>query len=107
MISRDDKNLSMLAHLLALFTGFLGPLVIYLVKKDDSAYVRAHAVEALNFQISVAIYLIISFLLAFVLIGVILIPAVTILNIVCIILASIKASDGILYRYPLTIRLVS
>ena len=68
--------MAMLAHLLV-FTGYvvplgniIGPLIIYLIKKDESSYIRQHAAEALNFQISVLIYFILSLLLCFVLIGV-------------------------------------
>ncbi len=112
-VSKDEKNLALLCHLLT-FTGYiipfgniLGPLIIFLIKKDQSPFIRQHAVEALNFQISLTIYAIISALLIFILIGFLMIAAVAIVGIVFTIIAAISASEGKLYRYPLTIRLVS
>ena len=86
--------------------GFLAPLIIMLVKGNDSAFVRRHAVESLNFQISLLIYLVISFILAFVLIGFLLMAAVGLFALIVIILATVKAANGEDYRYPLCIRLV-
>jgi uncharacterized Tic20 family protein len=78
-----------------------------LVKGNDSAFVRRHAVESLNFQISLLIYLVVSLVLAFVLIGFLLMAVVGVFALVVIILATIKAANGEDYRYPLCIRLVS
>ena len=111
--SKDEKNLALLCHLLT-FTGYiipfgniLGPLIIFLIKKDQSPFIRQHAVEALNFQISLTIYAIISALLIFVLVGFLMIVAVAIVGVVFTIIAAISASEGKIYRYPLTIRMVS
>lgn len=101
-VSQDDKNMALLAHILALFTGFLGPLIVYLVK-SDSKFVRENARNALNFQISMLIYFIISFFLVFVIIGLVIIPVLVVFNLVVIILAAVKASEGVVYKYPLTI----
>ena len=87
--------------------GFLAPLLVMLVKGKESQFIRAHAVESLNFQITALIYLAISGLLLFVLIGFVLLPLVGIFYLIVVILASIKASEGGFYRYPLTLRLVS
>jgi uncharacterized protein len=87
--------------------GFLAPLIVMLVKGNESAFVRRHAVESLNFQISLLIYLAISFVLAFVLVGFLLMAVVGVFALVVIILATIRAANGEDYRYPLCIRLVS
>jgi uncharacterized Tic20 family protein len=114
----DSRNWAMAAHLSALIGlivgfSFLGPLVVYLVRKDD-AYVRQHAAEALNFNLSALIYaivggivLVVSILL---IVGIVLIPvaiAAAVAWLVLVIVAGIKAGRGEAYRYPLTIRFVS
>jgi len=117
--ARDDsRTWALLAHLSALISlviGFpiVGPLVVYLVKKDDP-FVRRHAAEALNFNISVMIYAIVlgiaTFVLIFFIIGLALIPVLILLALmwlICICLAAAKAGQGEDYRYPLTIRFVS
>lgn len=81
--------------------------MVLLVKGKDSPFVRRHAVESLNFQISLLIYLVISVILAFVLIGIFLLIALGIFALVVIILATMAASNGQDYRYPLNIRLIS
>lgn len=107
----DDRTWGGAAHWSALVAAFvalafLGPLIVLLVKGNQSAYVRAQAVESLNFQISILIYGIVSFVLAFVLIGFLLLPIVGLMWLVFTIIGSVKSSNGELYRYPLTIRLV-
>lgn len=104
----DDKdawNLVILCHLGGLL-GLLPALIIWLLKKDDSPLINDQGKEALNFQISVCIYMIASWLLAFVLIGFFLAPAVLIFDLVMIIMATVKASQHEKYRYPLCIRLL-
>jgi hypothetical protein len=96
--------------LVASFAGglaFLGPLIVLLVKGNESAWVRRQAVESLNFQLSVLIYGIVSAVLVLVLIGIFLLAALGILWLVCTILAAVRASNGEDYRYPLCIRMVS
>lgn len=104
--SKDDCNLAMLAHLLGIFTSFVGALIIWLVKKDDSAFVAQEGAEALNFQITIALGWIIAMMLSMILIGFILYPVLLIGNLVFCILAAVSASKGQAYRYPLTLRLV-
>ncbi len=93
--------------------GFLAPLIVLLVKGNDSAFVRRHSVESLNFQISVLIYAAVAFVAALATLGIgliVIVPLGIIAGIgylVVIILATIKAANGEDYRYPLTIRLVS
>jgi uncharacterized Tic20 family protein len=102
----DDPGLAVLAHVLGIFTGFLGPLVIYLVAKPEQPFTKHHAAEALNFQITVTIAYIVSFVAIFLLIGIIMLPLVWIGSLVLMIMASIAANRGEWYRYPVNIRLV-
>jgi uncharacterized Tic20 family protein len=103
---KDDCNIAMLAHLLGIFTGFVGALIIWLIKKDESGFVGAQAAEALNFQITIAIALFAAGALTFVLIGFLLMPAVAIFNFIFCILGALAASKGQSYRYPFALRLV-
>lgn len=103
----EDRNLGVLAHVLGIVLGFLGPLIIWLIKKDDSPFVDYHGKEALNFQITVLIASIVSGVLTFVVIGCITLPAVLIANIVLCIMAAMAASRGEMYRYPLCLRLIN
>ncbi len=99
----DEKTLGLLAHIITFISAFIGPLIIYLLKKDDSAFVASHAKESLNFQITMAlatIVLIIS------IVGLFLLWLVGLIVLVLVIVATIKASEGKLYRYPLTIRFI-
>jgi uncharacterized Tic20 family protein len=105
--TKDERNLAMLAHLLGIFTSFIGPLVIWLVKKDESAFIADQAREALNFQITIAIALFASIMLKVILIGILLVPIVFILNFIFSIVAAVSASKGKAYRYPLALRLVT
>lgn len=99
----DEKTMAILAHILTLFAPIIAPLIIYLVKKDDSSFAADHAKESLNFQITVAL---ICLGLAITIIGLFLIWAVVLFALVCVIVATVKASEGKMYRYPLTWRLV-
>lgn len=101
----DEKTMAILSHILCLFAGFIAPLVIYLVKKD-SPYVSSHAKESLNFQLTMLIGFIISIVLMIVLIGILLLWLLGIANLVLIIIATIKASENKMYRYPFAIRFI-
>lgn len=101
---KDARQMAMLCHLLAIFTGFLGPLIVWLVKKDDHPFIDEQGKEALNFQFTVLIALVggsVSMLLC---IGFLILPAVWVLNIVFTILATAAANKGEHYRYPISIR---
>lgn len=100
----DDRSLMILAHVLGLLTGFLGPLILYAVTEDPE--VKRHARMALNWQISLLIYLFVSFVLVFFLIGFILVPIVLLLDLVFCVIAAMRASEGIAWPYPLTIPLI-
>ena len=106
--SGNDRLLAILCHL----SGLLGvplllPLIVYLVMKEDSVFVKDHAREALNFHLSVFIYSLLCVPLVMIVIGVPLLIGLGIFSFVVAILAAIKVSDGQPYRYPLCIRLVN
>ena len=84
----------------------LGPLIVWLVKRNDSPEIDEHGKESLNFQISMLIYNVIAGVLCLVLIGFAILAILHILNLVLVIIASIQASEGKFYRYPLAIRLI-
>lgn len=105
--TQDEKTLATLAHILGCFGSFIVPLIIYLVKKDESPYVREHAKEALNFQISMAIYYTICFITLIILVGIIGFVFFGIFSLVVSIVAAIKALDGKPYRYPMCIRMIN
>jgi len=104
--SKDECNLAMLAHLLGIFTFFVGALVLWVIKKDESSFVGENAKEALNFQITVIIALVAAKVLMWILIGFALLPLIYIANLVFCILGAIAASKGEKYHYPFAIRLV-
>jgi len=81
-------------------------LIVWLAKRGDSPEINEHGKESLNFQISMLIYNVIAGVLCLVLIGFIILPILHILNLVLVIVASIQASEGKFYRYPLTMRLI-
>ena len=85
----------------------LGPLIVWLAKRHDSPEIDAHGKESMNFQISMLIWNIIAGILCLVLIGIPILILLHILNIIFVIVASIQASEGKLYRYPLAIRLIT
>lgn len=105
-VSSDERTMAILAHLLSIFFWIFPGLIIYLLKKDESSYVAEHAKEALNFQISLTIFYIISGVLMLVLIGILFFVILYFANIILCIIATVKANDNILYRYPFSIRLV-
>jgi uncharacterized protein len=108
----DQERLwAMLAHLLSfvaayVFLGFVAPLIVLLVFGQRSAYVRAHAVESLNFNLSWLLYAIVAVILVVVGIGILILIALGIAYLVLVVIASIRANNGEFFRYPLTIRFV-
>ena len=112
--SSEIRTWSVLCHasaLLGLFLHFfghlLGPLVVWLIKRDASPEIDANGKESLNFQISMLIYDAIAAILCIVLIGIPILIALWILNTVFLIIASVKTSEGKFYRYPFTIRFLN
>lgn len=109
-VPKDARNWGMICHL-AGFAGFvipfghiLGPLIVWAIKKDEHPFIDDQGKEAMNFQLSMTIYSIVAILLVFVVIGIFLLIALCVFVVIMIIIASIKANDGVYYRYPLTIR---
>ena len=102
-----DTTWSVLAHLSIFVLSLIGPLAIYLVYKDRSPFTRHHAAEALNFHLTLLIATLVSFVLVFVVIGIVLLPAVILAGWVFGVIAAVAAGNGTLYRYPLSIRFVS
>jgi hypothetical protein len=116
MIREEDKqarNWGMLCHLIALcallgvpFGHILGPLVVWLVKRNDFRIVDEQGKESLNFQISFTIYALVSALLVFFVVGIVLLIGIAIADLILVIIASVRVSNGQPYRYPLTIRFI-
>jgi len=104
-ISQEAKNMATLCHILGL-VGFLGPLIVWLMAKDKDRFIDEQGREAVNYHISLLIYFFIAWLLCFVLVGFLLIPALIVLNIVLVIMAAAKSSDGVGFRYPIAIRFI-
>ena len=104
--TQDDKTMGLLAHILGIFTYFIGPLIIWLVKKDQSPFVSDQAKEALNWQITMTIIAFVGVATACIGIGAVILPAVGILNLVFCILAAVETNKGVAYRYPFVLRLI-
>ena len=111
--TENERTWGMLAHLSALaglvlpLIGIvLGPLAVWLTRRDESRFVGEHAKEALNFNISVLLGAIACMLLTLVFVGFLLGTALFIFWIVMTLVAAIKASEGHIYRYPFSLRLV-
>ena len=111
-VSQEEKTMGMLCHLLAIFTGWLGPLIIWLIKKDTMPFVDDQGKEALNFNIMLLIVFAILWALTFVTFGIGILltgPLMFIIGVaalVLVIMAGIKANEGVAYRYPFSLRLI-
>lgn len=112
MPSQDERTQAMLCHLTGLLGGLIppvniiAPLVIWLLKKDQSQFVNDQGKEALNFQISTTVYFVIALVLMIVLIGILALPVVGLFWLIFGIIATIKSNEGVYYRYPFIFRLV-
>lgn len=109
MPTKDECTMAMLAHLLGAFTSFVGPLVIWLMKKDESPFVNDQGKESLNFQLTLLIIQVVAMIGVMVSCGFLfflpIIPAI--IQIIFSILAAVEANKGIAYRYPMTLRMIS
>lgn len=103
---KDARTMAMLAHLLGIVLGFVGPLIIWLVKKDQSAFVEVQSKEALNFQLTLLIGYVISGATWCVFIGMALFPVVWLAGLILCIMAGMEANKGVDYRYPFNIRFI-
>ena len=121
VVSQDDRTWALAAHIGSLVTawfafGFLAPLAVMLVR-GESPFVRRHAVESLNFQISLLIYTVVGAVVAFFVVlmtfglgAFVVVPVVAVLALVVLLLivvATVKAGNGEEFRYPFTIRFIS
>jgi len=104
--SKDDINIAVLSWILTIFFGFIPCLIIWLLYKDKSAWVGNHAREALNLQITVLIAVIVAAILIFILIGIVLLPAIGIANLIFCIIGAVKASKGESYTVPIALHLL-
>lgn len=113
-LSKDARMWAMFCHLAGLasyvvpvvISGIIAPLIIWQIKKDEFEFVDEHGKEAVNFQISMLLYTIICIPFCFICIGVFLLVAVGIVDIVFLLIAAIKANNGEHYRYPICIRFI-
>jgi uncharacterized Tic20 family protein len=105
--TQDEKNLGLIMHVLSL-VGFslIGPLIVWLVKKDESPFINAQGRELLNFQLSFLIYAIVCIPLCFVLIGIPLLIIVGLASFILTIIGLVKATEGKIYRFPVTIKML-
>ena len=111
--NKDENMWAMFCHLSALvgfvipFGNIIAPLVIWTLKKDESEHVNDQGKEAINFQISITVYILISVLLIFVVIGIPMLIIIGIFSLIMTVIAAINANDGNKYRYPFTIRFIN
>lgn len=107
VVTQDEKILGIVMHALCL-AGFpiLGPFIVWLIKKNESSYLDIQGRELLNFQLSYLFYALLSFPLCFILIGVPLLFAIGVATVVLTIVGIVRSSEGRVYRFPLTIRLL-
>lgn len=111
-LSKDERLWGMLCHLSSFaffifpFGNVIGPLIIWMIKKEEYPFVDEQGKESLNFQISVSIYAIICAFLIIVLIGIALLIGLFLVSFILVVIASIKANDGQSYKYPFTINLI-
>lgn len=105
------RNMAMATHLTALIAWVgvplghvIGPLVVWLTQKNKSDFIDKHGKESLNFQLSITLYSIIAFVLCIIFIGFLLLVAIFVMHLTLSIIAAMRANDGELYRYPMTIR---
>jgi len=98
--------MAMLAHLLGLFLSVIGPLIIWLTRKDQSTFVDDQGKEALNFQITMLVGWVAASILSAVLIGLVLFPILWAADLILVIMACVAANQGTAHRYPVNLRLI-
>ena len=109
LLTESERNWAMLCHLSAFagfffpFGGIIGPLIFWLSRRDDSTWVNLNGRAALNFNLSMLLYMVLAIPLMIILIGIPIVICLGILKIVCITIGSIKAARGEIFRYPLSI----
>lgn len=111
---KEERMWAMFCHLSALagylvpipFAAVIGPLILWLIKRETYPLVNDQGKEAVNFQITMAIFTIVSVVLVLVLIGIAMLIGLAIFDLICVVIATIKANEGVRYRYPLCIRFI-
>jgi uncharacterized Tic20 family protein len=109
VLSETERNWSMLCHLSAFagfffpFGGVIGPLICWLTRRDESSWVNLNGKASLNFELSMLLYMVLAVPLCFILIGIPIVMFLGTLKVICIIIASVKAPKGELFKYPLSI----
>jgi len=109
VLSETERNWAMLCHLSAFagfffpFGGIIGPLICWLTRRDESSWVNINGKASLNFQLSMLLYIVLAIPLCFIIIGIPIIILLGTLKVICVIIASVKAPKGELFRYPLVI----
>ena len=104
--STDDRNMAVLTYILCLFTGFIGPLIIWLMKKDQSAFVNNQGKEVLNWCITLVLGNIACLILTVIWIGLLLWPLLGLAHVIFNIRGAMSARKGSAYRYPFALRLL-
>lgn len=106
---RESRTLAMMAHLLGAFTGFVGPLIVWLLKRESDAFVDDQAKEALNFQLTILVGWAVVFVAFFVWScgAALLLAALALAQVISAVIAAVKAQEGEPYRYPFAIRLIN
>jgi uncharacterized Tic20 family protein len=106
-LTSEERNFAVLAHILGILTSFLGALIVWLIKKDNSPFVDDQAKEAINFQITIFIAQAVAGILTMAIVGCFLLPVIMVANFILCIVAAVAAGQGQWYRYPMTLRLIS
>lgn len=106
MPSQEERVLAAVLYVASFFTIFIGPLIIWLIKKEDSAFIDYHGKEYFNFLISYTVYTVVSIILMIVLVGVLTIWLVGVYVFIFTIIAAVKAYEGETYRIPLVFRII-
>ena len=110
--TQSERDWAMFCHLSAFagyffpFGGIIGPLICWMSRKDESAWVDANGKSSINFQLSVLLYTVLAIPLCFILIGIPIIIFLYLLELVCIVIASVRAAKGEVFKYPLSIPFV-
>jgi uncharacterized Tic20 family protein len=109
LLSETERNWAMLCHLSAFagfffpFGGIIGPLICWLSRREESGWVNINGRNSINFQLSMLMYMVLAVPLCFIIIGIPIIAFLVTLKVICLIIASVKASKGELFRYPIVI----
>jgi uncharacterized Tic20 family protein len=106
MVNNDEKMLAAILYVVSFFAPVVGPLIIWLLKKDQSPFIDYHGKEYFNFLISYSVYILISWILTIILIGFLGLAVFSVMMFVFTIVAAVKAYEGDQYRFPLIFRII-